>query len=109
MRWIVGLAIILCGALRDLRAADRAVEPIVSRMKREPVESTALAAVGYSQKFHFLEIEFQDGLIYRYENVPGGLYTALLKAESKARYYNQHIRGRFHCLRVKPPRKHAAE
>ncbi len=42
---------------------------IVSRIKREPVESTALASVGYSRRLHALEIEFKNGAIYRYLEV----------------------------------------
>lgn len=84
-------------------AADREVEPIVSRIKRAPVESSAIAAVGYSKRLHALEIEFRNGLIYRYEDVPAELYRDLLSAESKARYYDQNVRGKYHCVRVKPP------
>ena len=98
--WRILIATILLVA--TLQAADRSVEPVVSRIKREPVESSALNAVGYSKKFHLLEIEFHDGLIYRYEEVPGQVYRKLITAESKATYYNKNIRGRYHCLRVKP-------
>ena len=102
-RWLgIFLVVIHCSSVR---AADRSIEPIVSRIKREAVDSSALAAVGYSSKFHILEIEFRDGLIYRYEEVPPPVYRQLLAAESKAGYYNKNIRGRYHCLRVKPPRK----
>lgn len=86
-------------------AADRSVDPIISHIRREEVDSTGLSAVGYSRRLRALEIEFQDGLIYRYLDVPFSIYRALLSAESKAGFYNQQIRGRFHCLRVKPPRE----
>jgi hypothetical protein len=69
------------------------------------VESSALAAIGYSKRLRALESEFRDGLIYRYEEVPQPVYRALISAESKARFYNKNIRGKYHCLRVKPPRK----
>ena len=59
---------LLCVA--SLPAADRSVDPIVSRIRRVPVESTALAAIGYSKRLQALEVEFRDGLIYRYEPVP---------------------------------------
>jgi hypothetical protein len=91
-------------ALASLPAADRSVAPIVSRIHREPIESTGLAAVGYSKKLHALEIEFRDGLIYRYLDVPWPVYRELLAADSKARFYNTYIKGRYRCLRVKPPR-----
>ncbi|MFN2509565.1 MAG: KTSC domain-containing protein [Chthoniobacterales bacterium] len=91
-------------SLPSLDAADRSVEPIVSRIKREPVESSALASVGYSRNLHALEIQFRDGLIYRYEEVPISVYRELISAESKARYYNKNVRGKYYCVRVKRPR-----
>jgi KTSC domain len=101
-RWF-GLLLPTLLALCDLSAADRNIEPVVSRIKREPVDSSALAAIGYSKKFHILEIEFRDGTIYRYEEVPGRVYRELISAESKATHYNKNIRGHYHCLRVRPP------
>lgn len=89
----------------SLQAADRSVEPIISRIHRESVESSALAAVGYSKGLHALEIEFRDGLIYRYLEVPAPIYRELISARSKARFYNKHVRGKYRCLRVR--RKHA--
>ena len=80
------------------------MEPIVSRIPREAVESSALAAVGYSRRLHALEIEFRDGLIYRYEAVPVSLYREMMAAESKARFYNRNVRGKYHCVRVRPRR-----
>lgn len=80
------------------------MEPIRSHIKRAPVESTALTGVGYSKRIHALEIEFHDGLIYRYTEVPAALYKGLLAADSKARFYNRNVRGKFHCRRVQPPR-----
>ena len=68
-RWFaVILAALL--SLPSLPAADPSVEPIISRIPREAVESTALTTVGYSKKLHALEIEFHDGSIYRYLEVP---------------------------------------
>jgi hypothetical protein len=100
VRWFVSFAI-ACFLIPLLRAADRSVEPIISHIVRAPVESTALAAVGYSKRLHALEIEFRDGLIYRYLEVPRVTYRELVTAESKARYYNQKVRGKYHCLRVR--------
>lgn len=92
-------------SIASLPAADRSVAPIVSRIPREPVESSALAAVGYSKRLRALEVEFRDGLIYRYEQVPLPVYRELMAAESKARFYNKNIRGKYRCLRVKPRRQ----
>ncbi|MBA2242572.1 MAG: KTSC domain-containing protein [Chthoniobacterales bacterium] len=84
------------------RAADHSVEPITSRIERESVQSSALAAVGYSRRLHALEIEFRDGLVYRYLEVPVRIHCGLISADSKARFYNKQVRGRYRCLRVRP-------
>jgi len=75
---------------------------IVSHVKRLPVESTALATVGYSQRLHVLEIEFRNGAIYRYLDVAPDLYEALINAHSKARFYDQNIRHKYRSLHVRP-------
>ena len=86
--------------------ADPAPAPepvgIVSRIKRVPVESTALATVGYSKRLRALEIEFRNGAIYRYLEVAPNVYGALLRARSKARFYDQNIRRKYRSLHVRP-------
>ena len=75
---------------------------IVSRIQRVPVESTALAAVGYSKRLRALEIEFRNGAIYRYLDVSPHVHTALMAAPSKARFYHENIRGKYRSLHVRP-------
>jgi len=75
---------------------------IVSRIRRVPVESTALATVGYSKRLHALEIEFRNGAIYRYFDVAPDVYDALLQARSKARFYDESIRRKYRSLHVRP-------
>jgi hypothetical protein len=74
---------------------------IVSHLKREPVQSTALASVGYSKRLHALEIEFRNGAIYRYLEVPASVYRSLRNASSKARYYDENIRHKYRSLHVR--------
>lgn len=99
-----GLGLLAAGILflGPLHAADHSVEPITSHIQREAVESSALNAVGYSKRLHALEIEFHDGLIYRYLEVPARTYRDLMESDSKARYYNSHVKGKYRCLRVRP-------
>jgi hypothetical protein len=79
--------------------------PIASRIARQSVQSRALTSVGYSKRLHILEIEFTHGEVYRYVDVPRPLYRGLMSAESKARFYNANIKGKFRCLRVRPRAK----
>jgi|SRR3954453_22338197 hypothetical protein len=86
-----------------LAAVALQAEPavIVSRIKRVPVESSAVATVGYSKKLRALEIEFRNRSVYRYLEVPSDVYEALLNAHSKARYYDENIRHKYRSQHVK--------
>jgi hypothetical protein len=61
-------------------------------MERHDVESSVIRAVGHTR---VLEIEFESGRVYQYYDVPEDVYEAMLKSDSKGRYFNQHIRGKF--------------
>ena len=57
-----------------------------------PVDSTAIAAVGYEG--NTLAIEFHDNpIIYEFPRVPYSVYRELLNADSPGTYYNLYIRG----------------
>jgi len=72
-------------------------------MHRLAVESTTLAFVSYDTDGACLELEFHDGVIYRFFDVPPESFEQLLTSESKGAYFNRHIRKRFHFQRL-PPR-----
>jgi KTSC domain len=69
---------------------------------RTPVDSTSLASVGYDAGRQTLEIEFRSGALYRYLAVPAAVHRALMSAESKGRYFSQHIRDRYRFQRLTP-------
>ncbi|MEY2563299.1 MAG: hypothetical protein QOH88_1492 [Verrucomicrobiota bacterium] len=75
---------------------------IISHIRRTPVQSTAVASVGYSKRLHALEIEFRNGAIYRYLEVDALVYQDLMNAPSKARFYDENIRGKYRRLHVRP-------
>lgn len=74
---------------------------ITSRIKREPVQSTALASVGYSRRLRALEIEFKNGAIYRYLEVDRSTYQGLMSAPSRTRFYHEKIRSKYRSLHVR--------
>lgn len=71
-------------------------------IKRQPVESSVLATVGYDARRRLLEIKFHSGAIYRYLEVPEEIHSRLLAAESKGHYFGAAIRGKFRSELVKP-------
>jgi KTSC domain len=78
---------------------------VVSRIPRQPVQSTAIAKVGYSKRRHILEIEFVNGAVYRYLEVPAAAYRNLISAESKARFYDFNIKGHYESVPIRLPQK----
>jgi lysyl-tRNA synthetase class 2 len=73
---------------------------VVSRIPRQPVQSTAIAKIGYSTRRHILEIEFVNGAVYRYLDVPAAIYRDLMLAASKARFYDSNIRRHYRSVLV---------
>jgi hypothetical protein len=62
-------------------------------MKRQPVESSSIASVGYDPTWKMLEIEFKDtGEVYLYFDVPQSEYEAFMRAPSKGTYLNQQFK-----------------
>lgn len=66
---------------------------------RSPVSSSNLASVGYDMTSSVLEVEFKNGSVYQYLNVPRGTYDALLGAASVGGYFNANVRDVFTCIR----------
>jgi hypothetical protein len=66
------------------------------------LQSTSLKAAEYQPRNALLEVEFRTGAVYRYFEVPASIYQELLEAESKGRYFNQHIRNRFRTEKIDP-------
>ena len=94
-----GLAVAWAGAA-PIGTQDQP-EKVISRIPREPVPSSAIAAVGYSKRLQILEIEFLNGAIYRYIGVPRSVHHHLMTAPSKAHYYHEYIRGSFRSFRIR--------
>jgi hypothetical protein len=61
-------------------------------MRREPVQSSVVSAVGYDPDTNVLEIEFVEGYSYRYFAVPASMHAAFLAAGSLGTFFAQRIR-----------------
>ena len=66
----------------------------------QPVDSSLLAAAGYDEHMAVLKLAFRNGANYCYIGVPAQTYQELLRAESKGKYFNAHIRNRFGCTKI---------
>ena len=68
-------------------------------MKRAAVTSRSLRSLGYEPDEQALEVEFHNGSIYRYEQVPPNVVQALLEADSLGRYFNQVFKPQHYSYR----------
>ena len=69
-------------------------------MQRIQVESSNIAAIGYDEKFETLEVEFLNGAVYQYFDVPKQIYDGLMSASSHGQYLNQNIKGSYRYSKV---------
>lgn len=73
-------------------------------MKRRGVDSSVIRSVGYERATSVLEVEFNNGGLYRYFAVPSKVYEGLLNAPSAGTYFNENIRHTYPDERVRGPR-----
>lgn len=64
-------------------------------MKRQAIESSNLASVGYDAKNEILEVEFKHGGIYQYFDVPEYVFEELMNADSHGVYFSANIRNEY--------------
>ena len=69
-------------------------------MKREPVNSSSLAEIGYDGSTQTMEVCFKSGRIYQYFDVPQVIYDELRTAESPGGYLSTRVKGEFRYARV---------
>jgi hypothetical protein len=70
-------------------------------MIREPLRSTSLKSAGYDEAHRWLDVEFLNGDIYRYLDVPAEVYVDFCDAESHGRFYVKYIRDSFEFKKLK--------
>lgn len=69
-------------------------------MQRQPVSSSNIATIGYDPGAHVLEVEFNDGAVYQYMNVPQAVYDGIMAAASRGIYLNAHVKGQYPFQRL---------
>ncbi len=69
-------------------------------MKREHVTSSNIESIGYDPKSQTLELEFLNGSIYQYFDVPQNIYDEIMGADSHGKYLAANIKGHFRYSKV---------
>ena len=62
-------------------------------MKRSPVKSSNIKAIGFNHEKLILEVEFHNNNIYQYHPVTIAGYVELMKADSVGSFFNKNIKG----------------
>lgn len=69
-------------------------------MDRDAVSSSVLISAGYDESSLTLEVEFKDGSLYQYFDVPTSVFRELLGAPSVGQYFAQNIRSDYRYARL---------
>ena len=56
--------------------------------------------MGYDARARTMEVEFANGSVYRYAAVPGDVWTAFRRAESKGQFFQRFVREHYEGERV---------
>lgn len=70
-------------------------------MQLDPVKSSVVAAIGYDYRGRKLFVEYVSGNLYRYEDVPAGVYRDFMDARSKGEYLNDYILGQYEYEQIR--------
>lgn len=59
------------------------------------VASSAISSVNYDEDSETLSVQFRDGSLYIYDDVPQEVYEAFITAGSAGTYFNSNIRDEY--------------
>lgn len=69
-------------------------------MERQSVTSSNIASIGYDANSQTLEVEFLNGDVYQYFDVPQHVHQELMNASSHGQYLAQNIKGIYSYSKV---------
>lgn len=64
------------------------------------VSSSRLEAVGYDERLKLLHIQFVDGSLYEYYNVPKSIYIELINASSAGKYFHKYVKDIYRFSKI---------
>lgn len=67
---------------------------------RSVVESQIVLSVGYDEHSSVLEVQFRNGWIYQYDDVPKIVFQSLMSAPSHGRYLKRSIVDKYPTRRI---------
>lgn len=64
-------------------------------MDMKPVSSSNIQSIGYDESTETLRVQFNNGSVYEYRNVPIIVYNDFMQAGSLGAYLNRNIRNSY--------------
>ncbi|MEO7978754.1 KTSC domain-containing protein [Flavobacterium sp.] len=64
-------------------------------MEREYVESTMIRSYGFDSSTSILEVEFNNGAIWHYFDIPESVFYEMKSAGSCGKFFNANIKGHY--------------
>ena len=69
-------------------------------MERVAISSSHIRSVGFDHATLTLEVQFTNGRVYQYLDVPESVHRGLLSARSAGRYFADRIRDAYRFVRL---------
>lgn len=63
-------------------------------------ESSNISRFRYDDAYQILEVEFKNGGVYQYFDVPGAIFAQMQSASSKGQFLAQNVKGHYRYARV---------
>ncbi len=84
---------------RDSKSTSKRTggKPVFHRVK---VNSAKIWSIGYDTFTKILEVEFYEGGVYHYFEVPETVYTKLMFADAVEEYLNKNIATKYRCQNI---------
>lgn len=70
-------------------------------MINQMVVSSEIEWIGYEPKREMLQVEFIEGRIYQYDQVPERVYRSFLAASSHGQFFESQIKNHYPTRRVR--------
>lgn len=64
-------------------------------MEREYVDSSMISSIGYDNNACILEVEFNDGIVWQYNDFPEYLWHEFKDADSKGKFFHANIKKEY--------------
>ena len=69
-------------------------------MIRQPVMSLVILSIGYDPEETVLEVEFKNGTIYQYFEVPEPIFLAVMASATPETHLDQHVKNVYRNLKI---------